>query len=247
MFFRLSDQSRGLAFSFGWDSNITANFQVPLCQATARRGEGQEGRWWQGEGGCCWVVLCCLEKDRVLPEWGQALQVKSICSWRSAWTNAWTNEDETCDKREHGTKGNGRQSTVIFSLDTAVPHAPSFTGFPSLNALSAEGCGAFTVRLCWGPAFMNHVLGEVQGRAYIHRADFVNTGKPPGWWDKCHNRARPPLAVWSLLVLLSLAQNSSWYPGSWQFLCGSSCSLFWEDVTMPSTGNPSQSLSDKIL
>lgn len=93
---------------------------------------------------------------------------------------AWTDEDETCDKREHGTKGNGRQSTVIFSLDTAVPHAPSFTGFPSLNALSAEGCGAFTVRLCWGPAFMNHVLGEVQGRADIHRADFVNTGKPPG-------------------------------------------------------------------
>lgn len=38
MFFRLSDQSQGLAFSFGWDSNITANFQVPLCQTTARGG-----------------------------------------------------------------------------------------------------------------------------------------------------------------------------------------------------------------
>lgn len=73
MFFRLSDQSRGLAFSFGWNSNITANFQVPLCQATARGGEGQEGRWWQGEGGCCCVVLCCWpggteRKERVLPE-----------------------------------------------------------------------------------------------------------------------------------------------------------------------------------
>lgn len=40
MFFRLSNQSQGLAFSFGQDSNITANFQVPLCQATAQGGRG---------------------------------------------------------------------------------------------------------------------------------------------------------------------------------------------------------------
>lgn len=56
MFFRLSDQSRGLAFSFGWDSNIAANFQVPLCQCTARgrRGGGiMVAGVRQGEGECC--------------------------------------------------------------------------------------------------------------------------------------------------------------------------------------------------
>lgn len=47
MFFRLSDQSRGLAFSFGWGSNITANFQVPLCQATVEGG----GKSRRGDGG----------------------------------------------------------------------------------------------------------------------------------------------------------------------------------------------------
>jgi len=41
--FRLWEQSWGLAFSFGWDSNITANFQVPLCQATVRGGRGGGG------------------------------------------------------------------------------------------------------------------------------------------------------------------------------------------------------------
>lgn len=43
MFFRLSDRWRGLAFSFGWNSNITVNFQVPLCQATARGGRAGGG------------------------------------------------------------------------------------------------------------------------------------------------------------------------------------------------------------
>lgn len=62
MFFRLLDQSRGLTFSFGWDSNITANFQVPLCQATEEE-EGGEEKWWQGEGGCFCVVLCCWARE----------------------------------------------------------------------------------------------------------------------------------------------------------------------------------------
>lgn len=70
MFFRLSDQSQGLAFSFGQDSNITANFQVPLA---TREGEGEEKRRWQGAGGCCSVVLCCWggeaeRGDRTLAE-----------------------------------------------------------------------------------------------------------------------------------------------------------------------------------
>lgn len=112
----------------------------------SERGEGRRGDGGRvREGAAVWSCAAGVERQRERTEcfqrWGEALQVKSICSWPLAWTN----EAETCDKGEHAEKANGRQRAVVFALDTVFPHAASFTVFPSLNAFGAEARGAFSL------------------------------------------------------------------------------------------------------